>query len=54
MTTVVFVGVSTGSSLVHQAIAAWQPLLGRACNVRGVDIALDADDETTFDSSAIF
>ncbi len=46
MTTVVFVGVTTGSSLVHQAIAEWQPLLGMACNVRGVDIALDADDET--------
>jgi shikimate 5-dehydrogenase len=46
MATVVFVGVTTGSSLVHQAMTAWQSILGMACNVRGVDIALDADDDT--------
>ena len=46
MATVVFVGVTTGSSLVHQAIIAWQSILGTACNVRGLDIALDADDDT--------
>jgi shikimate 5-dehydrogenase len=46
MATVVFVGVTTGSSLVHQAITAWQPILGVPCNVRGTDIPLDADDES--------
>ncbi len=44
MTTVVFVGVTTGSSLVHQAITSWQSELGTVCDVRGVDIGLDADD----------
>jgi shikimate dehydrogenase len=28
---VVFVGVTTGASLVHRAMPAWQPLLGTAC-----------------------
>ena len=46
MANVVFVGVTTGSSLIHQAITAWQSVLGAPCNVRGVDIALDADDDT--------
>ena len=45
MTTVVFAGVTTGSSLIHQALSAWQPILGVACEIRGVDMALDAEDE---------
>jgi shikimate dehydrogenase len=46
MAKVVFVGVTTGSSLIHQAITTWQSILGVPCKVRGVDIALDADDDT--------
>ncbi|MGO9963079.1 MAG: shikimate dehydrogenase family protein [Acidimicrobiales bacterium] len=46
MTTVVFLGVTTGSSLVHQAISAWQSILATQCNIRGADISLDADDDT--------
>ena len=46
MADVVFVGVTTGSSLAHRAMPASQPLLGSACGLRGVDIGLDADDET--------
>jgi len=41
---VVFVGVTTGSSLAHQAFARWQPLTGVDCELRGVDIAVNADD----------
>ena len=43
---VVFVGVTTGSSLVHRAMPAWQPLLASPCGLRGVDISLGADDGT--------
>lgn len=46
MAVVVFVGVSTGESLVHDAMALWQPLLPVEVDVRGVDIDLAADDET--------
>jgi shikimate 5-dehydrogenase len=46
MADIVFVGVTTGSSLVHQAMPMWQPVLGVPCTVRGVDIGLDADDDT--------
>jgi hypothetical protein len=46
MAGLLFVGVTTGSSLVHRARPAWQPLLGQACRLRGVDIPLGADDET--------
>ena len=46
MAGILFVGVTTGSSLVHQARPAWQPLLGQACSLRGADIPLGADDET--------
>jgi shikimate 5-dehydrogenase len=46
MTAVVFLGVTTGSSLIHQAISAWQPILATQCTIRGVDISLDADDAT--------
>ena len=46
MATVVFVGVTTGSSLVHQAISVWQSILGIVCKVRGLDISLEADDDT--------
>ena len=41
---VLFVGVTTGSSLAHEALACWQPLLPLRCSLRGVDIPLDADD----------
>ena len=34
MAGIVFVGVTTGSSLVHRALPAWQPLLGQACSLR--------------------
>ena len=43
---IVFVGVTTASSLVHRALPAWGPLLGRALGLRGVDIGLGADDGT--------
>jgi shikimate 5-dehydrogenase len=43
---IVFVGVTTGSSLVHRALPAWQGLLGSAWGLRGVDIDLGADDGT--------
>jgi shikimate dehydrogenase len=43
---IVFIGVTTGSSLIHEAMAIWQPLLARPCGLRGLDIALDADDDT--------
>ena len=46
MAGILFVGVTTGSSLVHRARPAWQPLLGQACRLRGADIPLGADDET--------
>jgi shikimate 5-dehydrogenase len=46
MAGILFVGVTTGSSLVHRARPAWQPLLGQACSLRGADIPLGADDET--------
>jgi shikimate 5-dehydrogenase len=45
MTTVVFLGVTTGASLVHQAISAWQAVLATRCDIRGFDIALNADDD---------
>ena len=43
MTTVVFLGVTTGSSLIHQAIPAWESILATQCKIRGIDIPLDAD-----------
>jgi shikimate dehydrogenase len=43
---IVFVGVSTGSSLVHQAMGSWKPLLGLVFGLRGMDISLDASDST--------
>lgn len=43
---IVFVGVTTSSSLVHGAMPAWQPLLGSSCGLRGIDIGLGADDGT--------
>jgi shikimate 5-dehydrogenase len=46
---VVFVGVTTGSSLARQALACWQPLLGLRCGLRGIDVALDADDSAYVD-----
>jgi shikimate 5-dehydrogenase len=42
---VLFVGVTTGASLIHKAMPLWQSLLGVPCTVRGVDIGLDADDD---------
>ncbi len=44
MAEIVFVGVSTSSSLVHLAMRLWQAVLGVPCLVRGVDIGLDADE----------
>jgi len=46
MTTVVFLGVTTSSSLIHQAISAWRPILATQCEIRGIDISLDAGDAT--------
>ena len=46
MPDIVFVGVTTGPSLVHEAMSMWQTELGVSCRVRGVDVALDADDAT--------
>jgi shikimate 5-dehydrogenase len=45
MTDVLFVGVTTASSLIHRAMPAWQPLLPTRCGVRGVDIPLGAGRE---------
>jgi shikimate dehydrogenase len=42
---VLFVGVTTGASLVRRAMPLWRPLLPSRCDIRGVDIALDAPDE---------
>lgn len=42
---VVFVGVSTGQSLVHRVWPVWQPLLGTTCGVRGTDLGLGVGDE---------
>jgi shikimate 5-dehydrogenase len=42
---IVFVGVSTGSSLVHEAMASWRPLLPVECGLRAVDVPLDAADD---------
>ncbi len=44
MADVVFVGVSTGQSAVHQVWPTWQPLLGTTCGLRGADLRLAADD----------
>ena len=46
MADIVFVGVTTASSLIHRALPVWQPLLPVPCGLRGVDIDLDADDDT--------
>ena len=46
MADIVFVGVTTGSSLIHQAIPLWQPLLTQRFGLRGVDIELNAVDDT--------
>jgi shikimate 5-dehydrogenase len=46
---VLFVGVTTGASLVHRAMPLWRALLPSDCVVRGVDIALDAPDEAYID-----
>jgi shikimate dehydrogenase len=35
---IVFVGVSTGGSLVHRALPLWQPLLGAPASLRGIDL----------------
>jgi shikimate 5-dehydrogenase len=45
MAEILFLGVTTASSLVHQAMPFWQAVLGLPCSVRGVDIAIDADDK---------
>lgn len=42
MADVLFVGVTTASSLIHRAMPAWQPLLPTRCTVRGVDVPLGA------------
>ena len=42
---IVFLGVTTSSSLIHEALVTWQPLLGTPVGLRGLDIALDADDD---------
>src|SRR5262245_18043101 len=44
MRTVWFVGVSTGGSLVHRAMARWGPLLGGDITVQGRDLPLAAPD----------
>ena len=44
MRTVWFVGVSTGGSLVHRAMARWGPLLGGDVAVQGRDLPLAAPD----------
>jgi shikimate 5-dehydrogenase len=44
MRTVWFVGVSTGGSLVHRAMARWGPLLGGDVAVEGRDLPLAAPD----------
>lgn len=59
MAVIMFVGVTTGSSLIHRAMPIWQPLLGSSCDLRGVDIPVGSDsdrytellDELTRDSS---
>ena len=38
MADVLFVGVTTGGSLVHRAMPLWQPLLPSPVRVRGVDV----------------
>jgi shikimate 5-dehydrogenase len=44
MRAVWFVGVSTGGSLVHRAMARWGPLLGGEVAVQGRDLPLAAPD----------
>ncbi|MGO8725066.1 MAG: hypothetical protein ACLQRM_20400 [Acidimicrobiales bacterium] len=44
MAEVLFVGVTTGSSLIHRVMPLWQAALGSPCTVRGVDIPPDADE----------
>lgn len=46
VTTVVFVGVTTAASLVGRVLPEWGPALGMDCTIRGLDIALEADDGT--------
>ncbi|MEY2422028.1 MAG: shikimate dehydrogenase [Acidimicrobiaceae bacterium] len=46
MTEVVFVGVTTGSSLAHQAMVRWRSLIGTDVQLRGVDVPIDAPDDT--------
>lgn len=45
MPDVLFVGVETGGSLVHDAMPLWQGLLPSRLHVRGVDLDLDTPDE---------
>jgi shikimate dehydrogenase len=46
VTEIVFIGVTTGSSLAHQAMACWRSLIGTDVQLRGVDIPIDAPDDT--------
>ena len=46
MAVVVFVGVTTGSSLVHRTMPIWQSVLGLSCSLRGADIDLGSDDDS--------
>jgi shikimate 5-dehydrogenase len=45
----VFIGVTTGSSLVHRTLPLWEPLLGSAFRLRGVDLPTDAGDDAYVD-----
>lgn len=46
MAVIVFVGVTTGSSLVHRAVPIWQSVLGMSLRLRGADIDLGSDDDS--------
>jgi shikimate dehydrogenase len=44
MAVIVFLGVTTGSSLVHQVMPLWDSVLSSRRSLRGIDMDLDADD----------
>jgi shikimate dehydrogenase len=46
MSTILFVGIRTGGSLIHRVFPGWMKLLGVEAELKGVDVQADAPDAT--------
>jgi shikimate dehydrogenase len=46
MSELAFVGLTTASSLVHEAMPLWRPIIGAPISLAGIDIAVGADHST--------